>query len=196
MKRTRWIGAGLGFLLGAIWLAPSEDLATGHLLGPLAPIAAQVQWVRGHAARLAGDQGRAFLLMESAVRFEPRSTTAWITLSNQLGLQLASSESGRSPEERAEWLRAACSVLKQGETYARHPEGLALHRGLLLVSHAETDPNLAWEGGILGLWSQATEAFERAQKLAGRNNVNGTIAAALDYARAMATGLEDGLPVQ
>jgi hypothetical protein len=162
------------------------------VLGPLAPIAAQVQWVRGHVAARAGAEGRAFALMESAVRLDPRSVDAWIALSDQLGLQLASAESGRSPEERAEWLRAACSTLVEGMDQARRPSQLALHRGLLLMSHAETDPELTWDGGVRGLWSDAASAFEEARALAVDPGEQEAAAAARDYARAAAAAVREG----
>jgi len=175
--------------LAAAGLLAGEAPPRSAVLGPLAPIAAQVQWVRGHVAARAGNEGRAFALMQSAVELEPRSTAAWIALADQLGLQLASAESGRSGEERAEWLRAALVTLTEGELHARAPARLALHQGLLLMSHAQTDPDIAWPGGTAQLWLDAADAFEHARDLAEDAAQKEAAAAARDFARAAAADL-------
>lgn len=189
MKRWPWFGAAAVCLAAAGYLSADDAPADAQVLGPLAPIAAQIQWVRGHAARLAGDEGRAFALMQSALLLEPRSTAAWIALSNQLGLQFASAESGRSPDERAEWLQAACQLLEEGQQLVPHPDALALHRGLLLMSHAETDADISWPGSTAGLWAAAANAFDEAATLAHEEEARTAATAARDYAWAAAAAI-------
>lgn len=177
MKRLPLIITSATCLAVAAYVAPQTSTEKPHPLGPLAPIAAQVQWLRAHTARNAGHEARAFALMQSALLLEPKSTTAWVTLANQLGLQFASAESGRLPEERAEWLAAAVSLLQEGESIARSPKHLAMHRGLLLMSHAETDPDLPWPGGLEQLWLDAAEAFAAAAQFeshGGDHTANGS----------------------
>jgi len=190
MKRWPWLGAAAACLAAAGYLSADDAPGDIQVLGPLAPIAAQIQWVRAHAARLAGDEGRAFALMQSALQLQPRSSAAWIALSNQLGLQFASAESGRSPGERAEWLQAACQLLEEGQSLVPHSDALALHRGLLLMSHAETDAELAWPGSTAGLWADAAAAFDEAATHARGKEARTAATAARDYARAAAATLQ------
>jgi len=164
-KRPIALVAGL-LLLVAAGTQPQPPAPPPALAGPLAPLAAQVQWVRAHSALAQGQGARAFVLMRSAVALEPASISAWTLMANQLGLQLASPESGRPAEERAAWLRAALTTLEQGESEVHRPEALALHGAILLISHAETDPDLPWPGGTRGLFADAAERAERALALA------------------------------
>lgn len=166
---TRWRLVFLGLGLATLAIAfqrPQSQHTKPHVLGPFAPLFAEVQWVRAHVARDQGDPARAFALMQSALSLQPTSTSGWITLANQLGLQLASLESGRPADERADWLHAALATLQAGEAYVEHPENLALHQAILFLSHAETDDPLPWPGGIPGLYQGAALAGERALELA------------------------------
>ena len=164
-RRFVLLGLGLTTLAMASQM-PQAPLAGPHVLGPFAPMLAEVQWVRAYTARDQGENARAFALMHSALSLQPSSSSAWITLANQLGLQLASAESGRPADERADWLRAALATLQQGEAFALHPENLALHQAILLLSYAETDDALPWPGGVPGLYRDAALAGERALELA------------------------------
>lgn len=190
MKRAVLFTAGALALVAAGLYSRGTPAEGASVLGPLAPLAAQVQWVRGHSAARRGDTGRAFALLESATRLEPRSSAAWIALADQLGLQLASSESGRPTRERADYLRAALAVLTEGQAHVRAPARLALHRGLLLMSHAETDLDLDWPGGHAGLWRDTARAFDEAQELAATEPQRESAAAARDYAQAAAAEIE------
>lgn len=169
MKRRLAFATGLALIA---WAAtrPQPSAPPRHVLGPFAPIAAQVQWVRAHTARDGGQTARAFALMESAVALEPTSPAAWITFANQLGLQFASPESGRPAAERADWLRAALQVLERGEAQVAAPEVLALHRAILLMSHAQTDATLPWPGATAGLFRDAARAGEDALAHAHHRN--------------------------
>jgi len=164
-KRPVPLAAGL-FLLVAAGLRPQPPAAPPALAGPLAPLAAQVQWVRAHSALAHGQGARAFVLMRSAVALEPSSPSAWILMANQLGLQLASPESGRPADERAAWLRAALATLEEGQAEVERPEALALHGAILLMSHAETDPDLPWPDATRGLFADAADQARRALALA------------------------------
>ena len=159
------LAAGLVLLVGA-GLQPQPPAPPPALAGPLAPLAAQVQWVRAHSALAHGQGARAFVLMRSAVALEPTSPSAWILMANQLGLQLASPESGRPADERAAWLRAALAALEEGQAEVEHPEVLALHGAILLMSHAETDPDLPWPDATRGLFAEAAAQARQALALA------------------------------
>ena len=139
-------------------------------LGPLAPVAAQVQWVRADGAIQAGLSGEVLRLMESAIELDPGSTAGWIALADHLGLYLASAEAGASMEIRASWLRTALDLTRRGEVWASHPERLALHRGLLLVSHGDLEESLDWNGKTgnearIALFQDASIAFDEAAAL-------------------------------
>ena len=164
-KRPVALAAGV-MLLVAAGAQPQPPSPPPALAGPLAPLAAQVQWVRAHSALAHGQGARAFTLMRSAIALEPASTTAWILMANQLGLQLASPESGRSADERAAWLRAALATLEEGQAEVPHPQVLALHGAILMMSHAETDPDLPWPDGTRGLYADAADQARRALELA------------------------------
>lgn len=162
--------ARLLFLAGTAlfaWTAaqPQPEREPPPLFGPLAPVLAQVQWVRAHLAATNAEEHRAEALMHSAIDFDKRSTAGWTFMADQLGLQFAAAESGRPPEERAEWLRKALDALTEGEQHVAHPETLALHRAILLFSHAETDATLTWPGSTAGLFRDAALAGEEALAL-------------------------------
>jgi hypothetical protein len=181
-------GAVLLALIGTELAAPAKSRSW---LGPLAPVAAQVQWVRAEGAIQAGLSGEALRLMESAIELDPTSTTGWITLSDHLGLYLASAESGAAMETRASWLQTALDLTRRGEAWAQHPERLALHRGLLLVSHADLLESLDWGGSSgdrarMALFQDAAAAFDEAAAL---GHPDGEEIA--QYARLMIEGLRD-----
>jgi len=164
------LAAGLVLLVGA-GLVAGEARPRGGVLGPVGPMLAQVQWVRARLARDAGLEGRSLALMESARDLDRGSDAAWSSLADHMGLTLSSAESGRAGEERASWLTGALGVLAEGEAEVAHPDELAFHAGVLLMSHAETDPDLPFvdavsgERGTLGLWTAAAGAFDHAAEL-------------------------------
>jgi len=192
IAKSRRAGIAIGAVLLAVsgtWLA--SPAKSRSWLGPLAPVAAQVQWVRADGAVHAGLSGEALRLMESAIELDPSSTAGWIALGDHLGLYLASAESGASMEIRASWLQTALDLTLRGQDWVQHPEFLALYRGLLLVSHGDLEESLDWGGhtGVearIALFQEACIAFEEAGAL---GHPDGEEIA--QYALVMIEGLRD-----
>jgi hypothetical protein len=130
-------------LLGATGLGERPEAPTAspllRLLGPAAPVASDVQWIRFRYALTAGDHARAIALAETAIELDPTDTRGWDLL--------------------AAWLRAGLDTAERGEAVADDPAALALVRGIMLQTHAELDPDLAWEGGTRELWRGAAQAY-------------------------------------
>jgi len=131
------------------------------LLGPFLELAAEVQWIRFQRARLRGEEVRALELAESALALDSRSNAGWETLAAHLALDLGSPEREPALERRRLLLQAALEVLRRGSLEAADPAALELQGGLLLVTKAETDPELR-PGGAHALFGEAAAAFERA----------------------------------
>jgi len=157
-----WTGvAGLAWLAG--WLHPGhEPSATPlFLLGPVAPFAAQVQWLRFHAASLRGETPRALELAESALALDPRSSAGWERLAAHLLFDLASREREPALERRRAFFQAGLAVLARGAERAAEPGALEFYRALALIGKAEADPELS-QGGAGELYAEALAALERA----------------------------------
>lgn len=185
MNPRKYLVVAVAFASIGLWLsstAPHRRSDPGRTwLGPLSPVAAQVQWVRADTAIQDGLPGHALDLMESAVGLDPHSLAAWTSLADHIGLFLASAEGSSDPDVRREWLEAALEVTRNGEEWIPTPGELAFHRGMLLLVHARTDETLPWDGGTRGLWLDAAKAFDEASALGHEKG-----AAAAAYARANA----------
>ena len=156
--------AGLGLLALAGSLAGGSGASAGRsLLGPLGPPLAQAQFVRARLARDAGLEGRSLALLHAGLDLDPGSLSGRLALANHMGLTLSSVEGGRSGVERLAWLQEALAVLEEGPE--EHAAERAFHAGVLLMSHAETDPDLPWAGGTPALWRAAAERFHHAEGL-------------------------------
>ena len=99
-KRPVALVAGL-LLLVAAGTQPQPPAPPPALAGPLAPLAAQVQWVRAHSALAQGQGARAFVLMRSAVALEPASTSAWTSSRGRRAESLRRFQIVSSPDPRA-----------------------------------------------------------------------------------------------
>ena len=137
-----------------------------HPLGPLAELAADLEWIRFQRAHLRGDEPAALLHAERALAWNPREARGWRILSAHVGLFLASVEREPDPAERARLLAWAVRLTQEGERRAGDPGSLAFHRGLLLLTHADVDPEIAWPGGGPALLAAAVASFERAASFA------------------------------
>jgi len=135
-----------------------------RLLGPVAGIAASVQWVRVDGAIRAGRPDLALARAETALTLDPGATGGWKLLAGHLAFDRASAERERDPALRLAWVEAGLEVARRGERTARNPEELAWWQGLLCAMHAELD-DLPWPGGSDALWRAAIEHFERAARL-------------------------------
>jgi hypothetical protein len=179
LRKIVTFGVALGLIVFGYSQTKHAENTKRSWLGPFAPIAAQVQWVRAEQAIASGFPGRAIDFMESAVDLNPKSGSGWITLADHLGLYLASAEAGWPMETRAYWLETALEVTRRGQSWARHPDALAFHRGMLLLSHARLVEPLTWRDSPHALWEDAVAAFDEAEEL-GHPGAE----AAAEYARA------------
>jgi hypothetical protein len=170
VKRAVEVG---GWVLVAllVWLGwpsaerrvPGGSLAE-RLLGPVAELAADLQWVRTHDALRRGDVALAFARAESALALAPGATGGWLFLARYLAFDRASEEREVDPERRRAAVAAGLELARRGEACAREPAELALWQGLVRVKEAE-EGDLAWPGGARVLLGDAVADFERAAEL-------------------------------
>lgn len=158
------VATGLALVLHGASGAPPGSSLTMRLAGPLAGPLAAAQWVRVDLAIRAGRTDLALARAETAFTLNPTSTSGWFFLSRHLAFDLASPAREPDAAVRRRWVRAALAVAARGEASADEPAELAFWQGLVLTRTAEVDPELGWEGGVVGLWSEAAEQFERAAR--------------------------------
>jgi len=127
-------------------------------------LAAEVQWLRFHAAVTAGEEARALALAEEALALDPRASAGWQSLAAHLVFDQASPALEPDPARRRTWFAAGLAVLSRGAAQAARPQELEFFRGLVLVTKAEDDPELD-PGGARALRAAAVRAFERAAEL-------------------------------
>ncbi|MCZ6597606.1 MAG: hypothetical protein O7B99_08210 [Planctomycetota bacterium] len=184
---NRALGWTAVLLLGAatIWTTersePTREGPVQRLLGPVASLAAKIQWIRFDRARANGRPSLAITLAEVALDLDPGDTRGWNVLASYLALDLASTSREPSSTSRLYWMEAGLGVARRGEEIARNPGDLAFLRGVILVSHAENDPELPRPGGVKGMWEDASSAFLRAAEL-GYPNAEGAVIFALEKA--------------
>ena len=142
----------------------SSSLAL-RLFGPLAELAARVQWVRARSAMIEGRSDLALARGTVALELDPGDSEGWMLLAWHLSLERASLQREPDRARRLAWLRAGLDLARRGEASAREPEQLALWRGLVLTQFALEDEPLDWPGGVAGLWEAAAAAYERAAEL-------------------------------
>lgn len=174
MTRT-WRGAGwvLAVVLISVpaWVAggatatPARGSLAQRLFGPVAGLAAQVQWLRTQRALWDGRSDLALARARTALALDPGDTEGWRLIAWHLAFERAAEERERSPARRLAWVRAGVELLERGEASAREPERLALLSGLILGSLAAEEPPVPWPGGPHALWLAAAERFERAAEL-------------------------------
>ncbi len=142
----------------------SSSLA-GRLLGPVAALAASVQWVR---ADVAFRRGRVELFLaraETALTLAPESADGWSYLAMNQAFSLASPEREPDPARRLAWVQAGLATAAEGERVASAPGELAILAGTIMVKSASLDPDLPWPGGLAAIWEAAAGHFERAGRL-------------------------------
>lgn len=145
-------------------LAPRPSARALGLIGPVAELAAEVQWVRYEGALTRGEEAHALALAESALALAPRVSAGWQHLAAHLGYDLASRTVEPDPARRRVWLAAAESTLTRGAAAAARPAELLLFHALLLASKADVDPELA-PGGKAELLARSRALFEQAAEL-------------------------------
>ena len=131
------------------------------LLGPLAPLAAQVQWLRSQAAGSRGQEARALELAESALALDPSRVEGWERLAAHLLFDLASREREPDLARRRSLFEAGRAVLARGGAQSSEPGELELFQALAWISKASSDPELH-PLGARGLYDEAVVALERA----------------------------------
>jgi hypothetical protein len=134
-----------------------------RLLGPIASLAAGVEWVRSDLAWRAGLEEEAHGLAERALALDPRSEAGWIAFGLHLAQDCASASREPDPSRRRAWIEEGLAVLRRGEESVAHPEELEFVQGLILAQvgraclAGEEAPD--WPGGARGAWEQAREAL-------------------------------------
>ncbi len=143
-----------------------------RLLGPIASLAAGVEWVRSDLAWRAGLEEEARGHAERALALDPRSEAGWIAFGLHLAQDRASASREPDPARRRAWIEEGLLVLRQGESRVGHPEDLAFVRGLILAQVGRAcqagveAPD--WPGGARGAWEQARDAFLAAARAGHR----------------------------
>lgn len=159
--------AGLALVAAAVALAPpprGKSSSVGlALLGPFAPLARDVQWIRFQRAHLLGNEEQAIRFAESALALDPATTDGWRLLAAHLALFHGSPERTPDPVQRRAWFRAGLAVAQRGSEQAEEPGELDLWRGLILADRADLDPPVDPEGAR-GLLEEAVLAFEAAAR--------------------------------
>jgi len=160
-----WAGVIALALLAGHLRAPRPPAGTRLLLlGPVAPLVAQVQWLRFQASLERGEGERALELAESALGLDPRANAGWERLAAHLVFDRASPEREPDLARRRSFVAAGLAVLTRGAELAEQPGELELLAGLALLSRAEVDPALR-PGGARELRSEAAARIERAAAL-------------------------------
>jgi hypothetical protein len=144
--------------------APAPRACPAGLLGPIAELAAEIQWVRYEGALTRGEEARALALAESALALAPHVGAGWQRLAAHQGYDLASPALEPDLARRREWLAAAESTLERGAALVEQPAELVLFHALLLHSKAGLDPELA-AGGADELYACSATALQRAVEL-------------------------------
>jgi hypothetical protein len=147
--------------------APRARGLAERLLGPIAGLAAGIQWVRVDAALRTGDAPLAYARAETALALAPGDARGWIHLAHHFLFERASL--GREPDlaMRRRWVEAGLDVLARGERVAREPGAIALYEGLVLFAFAGIDDaERPYAGSARQALERAARAFERAD-LAG-----------------------------
>lgn len=169
--RTLVIAAAIAWLLfGAAPQLPATSTASSavqRLLGPVAGLAAGVEWVRFDAALRDGNPERAYVHAETALALRPSSPAGWSAFARHLIFDRASRESEPDPERRRYWIRAGLALLERGEARCARPGELAFMRGNVLANFVAVlpDEELGWPGGARAALDEALRAFELASDL-------------------------------
>lgn len=151
----------LTFLAGHLRTTRERGPTRLVLLGPIAPLAAQVQWLRFHASLRRGQEARALELAESALALDPRASEGWERLAAHLLFDRASPEREPDLERRRSLVAAGLAVLERGAQQAEPRGALELLAALALLSKAAVDPELR-AGGASALRTEARALLERA----------------------------------
>lgn len=133
-----------------------------RLLGPIANVAASLQWTRVDDAVRLGRPDLACARAEIALDLAPGDTDGWKYLAHHFAFDRGSL---REPDRatRTRWVQAAFDLLERGEHSAREPGKLAFQRGVIFLALAwMSDDERSWPGTSRAAWLEAARAFDRA----------------------------------
>jgi hypothetical protein len=129
-----------------VWLAAHDTDADARprslaerLLGPIADLAATIQWVRVDEAENAGRPELADARAATALDISPGEPSGWIYYGQHLIYDRASPLREPDPAGRERWVRAGLALLARGEKESRRPGQVALARGAVFLALASVD---------------------------------------------------------
>ncbi len=112
---------------------------TERLLGPIADMAATMQWVRVDEAENAGHPELAQARAAIALDISPGDPSGWIYFGEHLIYDRASPLREPDPIARERWVRAGLAVLERGERESRRPGRVAFARAAVYLALASLD---------------------------------------------------------
>lgn len=140
-----------------------------RLLGPLASVAASVEWVRFDRAVEAKNFTQAYAIANRALALDPASPHGWDLYAGHLIFYRGGALLEADPERRVDWIRAGLDLLAEGAAKSRAPATLHLIRGQILafyVADVASDPEaLPWPGGSGAASHAGIVAMEKAMEL-------------------------------
>lgn len=168
-RLARLFAAALLLAAGALPLAverpaPPRRLAA-RVLGPVASLAASVEWVLADRDLSGGHPRRGLARALAALELDPGPAAGWSFLAAHLVHERSSPESEPDPQARLAWVEEALALLERGERESDEPAELAFHAGLLLAFTAMLPDVYPWPGGPETAWRRAAARFERAALL-------------------------------
>ncbi len=154
----------------AQWVGPADRSArasmggTQRALGPLASVAASVEWSRFRSALLQGDTTAAYAIADRALALDPSGESGWLNYAQHLIFERGSFAENETPAGRRQWIGAGLDLLKRGEALCRTPGELAFMAGLIRTGYLAPipDEDLGWPGGPRALLIEGTKDLERA----------------------------------
>lgn len=148
--------------------APRPGFGT-RLLGPIANLAASIEWVRYDIALEDGDYPLAYERAERALAIDPLSPHGWDLLASHLIFTRGGALLEQDPARRVDWIEAGLEVLRRGAEASRAPASLHMVRGQILaffVAELAADPAaLPWRGGEGAALAAGIAALEQAAAL-------------------------------
>jgi hypothetical protein len=192
--RSRWAAWIAGWIVVALLVAwsvdpisrPASGPALERILGPVASLAASVQWARVDFALRRGENARAYAEAETALRLDPERPEGWIFLAHHLLYERGSLLREPDRASRALWIQAGLETLARGERVSSDPAALLFERGVALAFLASlADEDRVWPESSAKAWELAAAAFDRSAAL-GRTGA--AEAAALARERALEPG--------
>ena len=137
-----------------------------RLLGPVASLAASLEWARSDYALRQGRTAIAYSRAETALRLDPGDPQGWMFLAHHFIYGRAGIDREPDAAARRRWILTGLDVLDRGERSSRDPAALAFERGIACAFLASLpDADRAWPASAKAAWGAAAEAFERAASL-------------------------------